>query len=357
MRAAVQQNRTSDRENIPTVSVIIPAYNCPEYVSAAMDSVFKQTFKNFEVILINDGSPDTERLDHFVAPYRDRIIYLKQANRGAAAARNTGIGASRGEYLAFLDSDDCWPPEYLSAQMRLFEENNLDLVYADALLFGDIRLHRNKTFISASNPRLTSFEDLLVQGCQIIPSATVVRKQVVTDAGLFDETLRGSEDYDLWLRLLHRGARIAHQPTVSALRRVHADALTKDVDKMLEDEERVLSKLNRTLQLSDEARSLLLSRHIPIKADVCLEKGKRCLFSGESRQAQEYLESAYTLFCQENSLPIVLSNRYVPALHRAAKLRVLLWGLRTVPRVTTFGARMWENSLLALQALKARSHK
>jgi len=353
----MQKDRTSDRESNVSVSVIIPAYNCPEYVPAALESVFTQTFTDFEVILINDDSPQTERLEYFVAPYRDRIVYLKQENRGPAGARNTGIGAARGKYVAFLDSDDCWPPEYLAAQMKLFEENpSLDLVYADAVLFGDIRLHR-KTFISVSNPRLTSFEDLVVQGCQIIPSATVVRKQVIIEAGLFDEDLRGPEDYDLWLRLLHRGARIAYQPTVSALRRVHADALTKDTKKMLEDEERVLSKLNRTLQLSDEARSLLLSRHIPIKADVCLEKGKRCLFSGESWQAREYLESAYTLFCQENSLPIVLSNRYVPALHRAAKLRVLLWGLRTVPRVTTFGARMWENSLLALQALKARSHK
>jgi glycosyltransferase involved in cell wall biosynthesis len=82
-------------------------------------------------------------LERLIAPYQGRIVYVKQANRGLAGARNTGINAARGKYISFLDSDDCWPPEYLAAQMRLFEENPcLDLVNADALLFGDVRLHR-----------------------------------------------------------------------------------------------------------------------------------------------------------------------------------------------------------------------
>jgi glycosyltransferase involved in cell wall biosynthesis len=124
--------RTENEHNHVAVSVVIPVYNCVEYTTAALDSVFAQTFTNFEVVLVNDGSPDTEMLEHLIAPYQDRIVYLKQENRGLSAARNTGIRAARGKYLAFLDSDDCWPPEYLAAQMKLFEETpSPDLVYSD----------------------------------------------------------------------------------------------------------------------------------------------------------------------------------------------------------------------------------
>lgn len=124
--------RTENEHNHVAVSVVIPVYNCVEYTPAALDSVFAQTFTNFEVVLVNDGSPDTEMLEHLIAPYQDRIVYLKQENRGLSAARNTGIRAARGKYLAFLDSDDCWPPEYLAAQMKLFEETpSPDLVYSD----------------------------------------------------------------------------------------------------------------------------------------------------------------------------------------------------------------------------------
>src|ERR1700730_1568273 len=98
----------------PTVSVIIPAYNTALYIVETLDSVFAQTFRDFEVILINDGSPDTDKLEQVIEPYRERIVYLKQKNGGPSAARNAGIGWSRGEYIAFLDSDDSWLPQYLS---------------------------------------------------------------------------------------------------------------------------------------------------------------------------------------------------------------------------------------------------
>ena len=211
------------------VSVVIPAYNCVEYIPAALDSVFAQTFTDFEVVVVNDGSPNTEILEHLIAPYRNRIIYLKQENRGPSAARNTGIRAARGEYLAFLDSDDCWPREYLAAQMKLFEETpSLDLVYADALIFGDTSFPYKRFVSNLSQP--VTFEDLLLKGCQIIPSATVARKQVIVDTGFFDEneSVRGVEDYDMWLRIVYRGAKLAYQPSALILRRFHSGALTSD---------------------------------------------------------------------------------------------------------------------------------
>src|SRR5262252_9042330 len=88
--------------HVPTVSIIVPAYNVAPFISETLDSVFSQTFKDFEVIVINDGSPDTRELESTLERYLDRITYLKQANRGAAAARNAGLAVARGEFVAFL---------------------------------------------------------------------------------------------------------------------------------------------------------------------------------------------------------------------------------------------------------------
>src|SRR5215216_4005099 len=97
----------------PTVSVIIPVYNGIQYVSAAIESVLNQVFTDYEVIVINDGSPRTEDLERRLDPFRGEIRYLKQENRGPGGARNTGILAARGEFIAFLDADDYWQPDFL----------------------------------------------------------------------------------------------------------------------------------------------------------------------------------------------------------------------------------------------------
>ena len=202
---------------MPHISVIIPTYKTAEFIAEALDSVFAQTFTDFEVIVINDGSPDTSELEQVLARYRERIIYLKQENRGPGAARNLGIRQARGEYIAFLDSDDCWLPDYLASQMKLFEETpSLDVVYSDAQYFGD-PVFAGKTYmqICPSNGPVT-LESLIREDCQVITSCSVARRQVVMDVGLFDERLdfRGSEDFDLWLRIVYHGGHIAYQKKV-----------------------------------------------------------------------------------------------------------------------------------------------
>jgi len=106
-------------DRVPVVSVIIPAYNVAPFIGDTLRSVLAQTFSEYEVIIINDGSPDTVELESVLAPYLDRIIYLKQENQGAGAARNTGLRAARGEFVAFLDGDDQWLPAFLEKQLKL----------------------------------------------------------------------------------------------------------------------------------------------------------------------------------------------------------------------------------------------
>src|SRR6516164_3773782 len=126
----------STTDGRPLVSVIIPAYRAAAYIHETLESALCQTYPNFEVVLINDGSPDTEEFERAIAPYRHRIVYISQENRGPSAARNAGIHRARGEYLAFLDSDDVWFPTCLTArvELALSRQPACDLVYADVLI-------------------------------------------------------------------------------------------------------------------------------------------------------------------------------------------------------------------------------
>src|ERR1700687_3102605 len=123
------------------VSVIIPSYNNAAFIAETLESVFAQTFKDYEVIVVNDGSPDTPQLERALGPYLNRIVYFEQENKGPAGARNAGIRQARGAFLAFLDSDDMWLPNFLAEQMKFFETDpSLDLVYADTFRFREAPL-------------------------------------------------------------------------------------------------------------------------------------------------------------------------------------------------------------------------
>jgi glycosyltransferase involved in cell wall biosynthesis len=105
------------------VSVIIPAFRSAGYIADTLSSVFSQTHKDVEVIVINDGSPDTPQLIEALAPWRDRLIYLEQENGGAGAARNAGLAVATGELVAFLDADDRWLPRFLEFQVRFLQQH------------------------------------------------------------------------------------------------------------------------------------------------------------------------------------------------------------------------------------------
>src|SRR5262245_21206862 len=130
------QSETVKSDGTPTVSVIIPAYNAAKYIGEALDSVLNQTYASNELIVINDGSPDTDELERELQKY-PIIRYIKQENRGSAAARNARLRCARGEFVAFLDADDKWLPNFLEEQLELFRSSNVDFVFADALLFGE----------------------------------------------------------------------------------------------------------------------------------------------------------------------------------------------------------------------------
>ncbi len=277
----------------PRISVIIPYYNTASLIANCLDSVFAQTFSDFEVIVVNDGSPDTAQLEQVLEPYRGRIVYIRQENKGAAGARNTAIAKARGEFLAFLDSDDSWFPDHLASQMQLFQADlTRDLVYADAELIRDSG--HPKTFMEkCPSEGSATFEALVVESCQIPISTVVARKSAIVKAGSFDEKLRRCDDYDMWLRTAFYGAKIAYS------RKLHAklflgrpDSLGGSQSKMTEAVWRILEKTAQTLPLNDAQKKLVRDRAAEFRARCLLEQGKVQLHERHPEKARELFAEA-----------------------------------------------------------------
>ncbi len=182
------------------VSVIIPTYNRADTVGHAVESVRAQTFTNYEIIVVDDGSRDNTAA--VVARFGDAVRYIAQLNGGVAVARNRGVAEARGRYVAFLDSDDAWLPAKLERQMALVAQRpELGFVYAEARAVDESG--RELGTKPAQRPVSDTLETLL-QG-NFIPTLTVVaRRDAVQAVGGFDPQLRGPEDYDLWMRLAAR---------------------------------------------------------------------------------------------------------------------------------------------------------
>ena len=298
----------------PVVSIVMPAYNVAPYISETLDSVFSQTFTDYEVIVVNDGSPDTKELEQALESYLNRIVYLKQENRGVGAARNAGLVAARGEFVAFLDADDLWLPDYLSEQIRFIRSGGYDLVYADALLFGNSPL-AGRTFmqIAPSNGEVT-FQSLISGQCNVITSGVVARTRLILEVGMFDEGLRNSQDFELWVRLVRHGARANYQSKVLLRYRYHENSLSGDALNQIKRELRVLGKIESSYDLTPAERDEVTKAIAAIEANLELETGKLHLAQGEFAEAREVFRKAN-------------------ATRRSLKLSAVLLLLRLSPRL------------------------
>ena len=186
----------------PRVSVVIPTFNSADMIGEAIASVLAQTYIDFEILIVDDGS--TDRTEDVVRQFGDRVRYFKQENQGVSSARNAGIERSRGRYIAFLDSDDLWRPEKLAEEIPLLEaDSELGLVYCDwTVVSGETVVQ--KSYHEELRPAKGYVFDELVQRGFILTSGVVVRRECLDDVGRFDKSLRVAEDYDLWLRISYR---------------------------------------------------------------------------------------------------------------------------------------------------------
>lgn len=283
----------SSTSQTPEVSIIIPAFNTASLIGRCLDSVLGQTFTCYEAIVVNDGSPDTDELEKVLAPYLDRIVYVKQQNRRAAGARNTAIQHAKGTFLAFLDSDDAWLPEHLTNQMRMFQRNReLDLVYSDTLVVGDPE-HTWRFMDRCPSRGEATFNALVAEHCQIPISTVVARRAAIVKAGMFDERLPCFDDFDMWLRTAFHGGKIAYTREVQARSSGRRPgSLSESIHKIVAAYWSILEKALQTLPLSRAEQEMIRSRIAESKAIFQMEEAKRQLRGGEFAKAKELFRQA-----------------------------------------------------------------
>ena len=262
-----------------TVSVVIPTRGRPETLARAVRSVLAQTHEDFEIVVVLDGpDPATSRsLTRFRDP-RLRVLALDEPH-GASAARNHGLRAARGTFVGFLDDDDEWFPEKLERQLDRFEEAGEDV----ALVYASFRKVSDRTgevlSTSRPGPLERGFVDFL-GSTRFGTSVPLIRRSSLQEVGGFDESLPGTQDRDLWLRLAERFT-FDHVPDVLVTHFIHPGQITADLSRKVEARQRILEKYRTQL----EAHPPLLARHL-------WRLGMLCCADGDARQGRRYLRQA-----------------------------------------------------------------
>jgi glycosyltransferase involved in cell wall biosynthesis len=218
-----------------TVDIIIPAFNAAKYLPAALESVSSQTFDDWQILLVDDGS--TDNTAEVVAPFLDRfgskIRFIRQSNRGLPAARNVAIQASTAEFLALLDADDVWLPCRLSESLKAFAERpQVGLAYG-LVTHIDQEGRLGGTFEGNRRNAEGRIAPYIYMRKVELPCPTVTfRRRCIDEVGIFDETMRATEDRDLWLRIALR-YEVAFVPKVIAYYRLSPNSMSADSQRML----------------------------------------------------------------------------------------------------------------------------
>lgn len=229
------------------ISVIIPTYNRANYICEAVDSVLAQTYKNIEIIIVDDGSTDNTK-DIVLQRYNSKVTYILQNNSGPSSARNNGVKHAKGDLIAFLDSDDVWLPEKLEKQVKLIDQSHviglvacgLYNIDSDGNIVGSPIIKRN--YIN----RRSFLKELMIHN--IITgggSNTLIRRECFEKVGFFEEDLWIGEDWNLWLRIAKQyEVKFVEEPLIKY--RIHGNNLHKDLKK-IEDNMRknILRNINR----------------------------------------------------------------------------------------------------------------
>ena len=321
----IDSQTRSSLDPMPLVSIVIPAYNAAAYLPATLDSVLAQSFCNYEIIVVNDGSPDTPQLEEGLQPYFGKIRYLKQENRGPSSARNTGIQAARGKYIAFLDSDDIWLPKHLANQMAMLASDpSLGLVYANGVQIRDDR-PVGVSFDRTPQSLPVNFDSLLREQSTVNTSSAVVSRQALVEAGMFDEQFRRCEDYDLWLRLAAAGVRMTFTREIQIAHRL-ANGLAASGDLMKQALIAVYQKTLATQTLTEEQTSVARVKIANISLAIQLERAKQFLLEGKFDEAVDCIERAKAISplwkLRVAELGLRLSPHLLQSLYRAHLRRV-----------------------------------
>ncbi len=274
------------------VSVIMPTFNCAVYIGEAIESALNQTYKDFEIVIVDDGSTDNteEVVRRYIFSTQVMIKYIRQFNSGPAVARNKAISESRGEFLALLDADDIWLPDRLKEGLASFEANpDVGLIHSDTL-----RIDEKGDFLPKPrrNVRLSSgniFNSLMLRKVHISCPTVLLRRAALDKVGLFDENpqCRGVEDRDLWLRIT-KEYKVFFIDKILAHYRIRKNSISRDPEKMAVSKIYVINKF-----YPENGVSFFRNRAI---AQVCRESADDLLIRGEFVLARAYYRKAVALW-------------------------------------------------------------
>lgn len=300
----------------PAVTVAIPVYTA-RYIAQAIDSVLAQTFQDFEIVVVNDGSPETDALEKVLAPYQTRIRYIRQDHGGVSAARNTAIQAARAPLILNFDHDDLAEPELLGTQVAMMREHpGLDASYVNLVYFGGGRLDGTCWMDHYPSAGEVSLHSVLAgRTCPANPGA-IIRRAVFSRVGLYDTALDAWEDFDMWLRILGAGGKIAYLREPLVRYRIHEENLTSRRLAYMENAVRVLDKVEATMRLTPEQAAALESRRRIATFHLEILRGKDAIQRRDWPDAIRHFE-----FCQAES--------------PTTKLRAVLLALRSFPGVVS----------------------
>lgn len=216
----------AEKTGLPPLTVVIPVYNGENFLRETLESVLAQSYPAVEIIVVNDGSTDQTLL--VANEFGDRIRVLDRENAGVSASRNAGIAAASTDWVALMDHDDLWEKEHLANIARAIARNpEADVCYSGGRelvpdsVTGVFRPGEVMPF-----PTREQLPRMLMECCAFIPSATAVRRSTVLEAGGFDSRYVNLQDWELWLRLFHRGAKFIHTPEPTLLYRIHPASRT-----------------------------------------------------------------------------------------------------------------------------------
>jgi glycosyltransferase involved in cell wall biosynthesis len=258
----------------PTVSVIIIVFNGAKYIRGAIESVFKQTFNDFEIVVVDDGSTDNTKsvLEPWIR--EGRIRYYYQQNKGPSGAYNTGVHLAKGKFVKFLDCDDFLYPQQLEIQVNHLQNKSEDVVSVTDFEFEFDRQNRKKgnLWLEKKDRQLAQFiKDNPCPGHTIL-----ISRNLIEQAGGYDEKLFSYEDSDLWVRTLLQGAIFEKLDYVGCCYRILGDSVSSDPEKMFRQRCKFYEKLNRIIlpkssQMRDDVLRQLLSSNTML-IDMCFAR-------------------------------------------------------------------------------------
>ncbi|MDX2029387.1 MAG: glycosyltransferase family A protein [Blastocatellia bacterium] len=297
----------------PKISIIVPAYNVGPFIAETLESALAQTRRDFEVIVVNDGS--TDDTEARIAPYRDRIVYLRHENRGVMATRNAGIAAARGAYLALLDGDDLWEPRFLESLAGMLDADaGLGVAYPNAVFFGSPnfagRLHQD--VFPVAEP--VSFDRVLRRECYVFGSL-VFRRSVIDAVGGFDEGLQGqgAEDFELWLRMLRHGIRFGFSREPLAQYRWRHNSLSNTGVGLMKCVVSVYEKTLAKYDLDPSQRAWVEARLPELRAQLDLALFKAAAANGRYPEASRHLADANRFYRRPKLAFAQIAMRLAPA--------------------------------------------